>query len=45
MVEILTALLNDGQSPTTGARILSEETIKLMWENQIPNQPNFARGR
>ena len=42
--EILAALLNDGASPTTGAKILSPSTIATMWENQIPGQPNFARG-
>ena len=43
-LKVLTALLNGGVSPTTGQRILKEETVNLMWENQIPNQPNFARG-
>ncbi|KAJ4358496.1 GPI transamidase component [Didymosphaeria variabile] len=43
-LKVLTALLNDGVSPTTGNRILKKETVDLMWENQIPNQPNFARG-
>jgi CubicO group peptidase (beta-lactamase class C family) len=42
-LKVLTALLNGGVSPTTGQRILKEETVDLMWENQIPNQPNFAR--
>lgn len=42
-VKILTALLNGGASPTTGNRILEEKTVDLMWENQIPDQPNFAR--
>ncbi|PSN70420.1 beta-lactamase/transpeptidase-like protein [Corynespora cassiicola Philippines] len=41
--KVLSALLNDGVSAETGARILSASTVKLMWENQIPNQPNFAR--
>ena len=36
--EVLSALLNDGVSAETGARILSASTVKLMWENQIPNQ-------
>lgn len=43
-IKVLTALLNGGVSPTTGNRILKQETVDLMWENQIPNQPNFARG-
>lgn len=42
-VQILAALLNDGKSPITGARILQEETVQMMWENQIPDMPNFAR--
>lgn len=42
--QILVTLLNDGTPPTTGAKILSPSTIATMWENQIPNQPNFARG-
>lgn len=43
-VKVMLALLNDGASPTTGQRVLKPETVKMMWENQIPNQPNFARG-
>lgn len=43
-VKILAALLNDGTSPTTGAKILSPKTVNTMFENQIPNQPDFARG-
>ena len=42
-VQVLVALLNDGKSPTTGAQILKPETVKAMWENQIPEQPDFAR--
>lgn len=42
--QIFATLLNDGTSPTTGAKILSPSTIATMWENQIPDQPNFARG-
>ncbi|KAI8937732.1 hypothetical protein NX059_005432 [Plenodomus lindquistii] len=42
-VKILAALLNDGTSPTTGERILQKETVDLLWENQIPNEPDFAR--
>ncbi|KAF2132013.1 beta-lactamase/transpeptidase-like protein [Dothidotthia symphoricarpi CBS 119687] len=42
--KILAAILNGGTSPQTGKTILKKETIDLMWENQIPDQPNFARG-
>jgi len=42
--EILATLLNDGTPTTTGAKILSPSTIATIWENQIPDQPNFARG-
>ncbi|KAF2641704.1 beta-lactamase/transpeptidase-like protein [Massarina eburnea CBS 473.64] len=42
--KVLAMLLNDGKSPETGARVLKESTVKLMWENQIPEHPNFARG-
>lgn len=43
-VKVLGMLLNDGASPTTGQQVLKKETVQLMWENQIPDQPNFARG-
>ncbi|KAG9187679.1 hypothetical protein G6011_05550 [Alternaria panax] len=42
-VKILAALLNDGTSPQTQNRILKKESVDLMWENQIPSQPDFAR--
>ena len=42
-VQVLAALLNDGKSPKNGAQILKPETVKLMWENQIPQHPDFAR--
>ena len=43
--EILATLLNDDTSPTTSAKILSPSTIApQMWENQIPDQPDFAHG-
>ncbi|CZT21017.1 related to related beta-lactamase [Ramularia collo-cygni] len=42
-VQVLAALLNDGESPITGARILEKETVEQMWENQIPHLPDFAR--
>lgn len=41
--EILATLLNDGISPLTGKAILSPATIREMFTNQIPEQPNFAR--
>jgi CubicO group peptidase (beta-lactamase class C family) len=34
---ILAALLNDGVSPTTGHRILKNETIDEMFTNQLPD--------
>jgi len=43
-VKILTALLNEGTCPSTKVQILSPETVKSMFENQIPEHPNFARG-
>jgi hypothetical protein len=43
-LKVLTALLNEGVSPTTGNRILKKETVDMMFENEIPNQPDFARG-
>ena len=42
-VQVLAALLNDGKSPKNGAQILKPETVNLMWENQIPEHPDFAR--
>jgi len=41
--QILATLLNDGTSPTTGAKILSKSTVDQMFQNQIPQFPNFAR--
>lgn len=43
MTEILATLLNDGTSPTTGNQILRKETVDAMFENQIPNFPDFGR--
>lgn len=42
-IKVLATILNDGVSPKTGARILEKSTIDLMFTNQIPNFPNFAR--
>ena len=42
-VQVLAALLNDGTSPITGKQILKPETVDKMWENQIPEQPDYAR--
>ncbi|ETI26882.1 hypothetical protein G647_09981 [Cladophialophora carrionii CBS 160.54] len=41
--QILATLLNDGTSPITGAQILKKETVDLMFQNQIPEFPNFGR--
>ncbi|CAN9121607.1 unnamed protein product [Alternaria sp. RS040] len=41
--QILAMLLNDGTSPTTGAKILSPSTVEVMFQNQITQFPNFAR--
>ncbi|KAJ4366624.1 GPI transamidase component [Ascochyta clinopodiicola] len=43
-IKILAAILNEGTSPTTGKQVLKPESVQLFWENQIPNQPDFARG-
>ncbi|KAL4906345.1 hypothetical protein BDW74DRAFT_177359 [Aspergillus multicolor] len=36
---ILAAILNDGCSPHTGAKILKSETVKEMFTDQIPTMP------
>lgn len=41
--EVLATLLNDGTSPKTKKQILKPETVKQMFENQIPHLPDFAR--
>ncbi|KAI4256713.1 MAG: hypothetical protein L6R42_006052 [Xanthoria sp. 1 TBL-2021] len=41
--QILSTLLNDGVSPTTSARILSEASIREIFTNQIPQFPDFGR--
>lgn len=42
-LKFLSTLLNDGVSPITGKRILKKETVDLVFENQIPQFPNFGR--
>ncbi|KAL3449915.1 beta-lactamase/transpeptidase-like protein [Aspergillus insuetus] len=39
----LATLLNDGISPQTGKTLLSPESIREMFTNQIPQHPDFAR--
>lgn len=42
-VQILSVILNDGESPKTGARILSKDFVDLLFTNQIPQWPDFGR--
>lgn len=42
-VKFFSTILNDGVSPLTGNRILKKETVDLMFENQIPQFPDFGR--
>jgi CubicO group peptidase (beta-lactamase class C family) len=42
-VQVIATLLNDGVHAPTGNRILKKETVDLMFTNQIPEMPNFAR--
>lgn len=42
-VRLFSALLNGGVYKPTGARLLKEETVKQLFENQIPQWPDFAR--
>ncbi|KAL1297854.1 hypothetical protein AAFC00_006381 [Neodothiora populina] len=42
-VQILVALLNNGTHPKTKKQILKPETVDEMFENQIPEFPDFAR--
>jgi CubicO group peptidase (beta-lactamase class C family) len=42
-IKFLATLLNDGVSPKTGKQILKKETVDLIFENQIANQPDFGR--
>ncbi|KAF2402912.1 beta-lactamase/transpeptidase-like protein [Trichodelitschia bisporula] len=41
--QILATLLNAGTSPRTGAQILQPSTVDLMFTNQVPQWPDFAR--
>lgn len=42
--KILACLLNDGTSPdANGYKLLKPETVKSLWQNQIPDKPDFAR--
>jgi len=40
--QILATLLNDGTSPKTGKEILKKATVDAMFENQIPQFPDFG---
>ncbi|KAJ9203969.1 hypothetical protein DTO166G4_2689 [Paecilomyces variotii] len=40
--QIIAVLLNDGTSPTTGAKLLRKETVDEMFRNQIPEFPHFG---
>lgn len=42
-VQIIATLLNNGTSPKTGKQILKAETVEKMFQNQIPEHPDFAR--
>lgn len=41
--QIIATLLNDGVHAPSGNRILKKETVDMMFSNQIPEFPNFAR--
>ncbi|CAO2649985.1 Nn.00g012770.m01.CDS01 [Neocucurbitaria sp. VM-36] len=41
--QILATILNNGTSPRTGEQILDPKTVELMFQNQIPEFPDFAR--
>ncbi|KAH6642088.1 beta-lactamase/transpeptidase-like protein [Boeremia exigua] len=41
--QIIATLLNDGTSPTTGAKLLEKSTVDTMFTNQIEKFPDFAR--
>lgn len=42
-VQVLAVLLNDGTCPKTKKQILKPDTVKDMFENQIPDMPDFGR--
>jgi len=42
-VQVLATLLNDGTSPKTGKQILQPKTVEEMFQNSIPEFPDFAR--
>ncbi|GAB7358342.1 hypothetical protein MBLNU230_g2413t1 [Neophaeotheca triangularis] len=42
-VQVLACLLNSGSHPQTRTRILKPETVTAMFQNQIPDSPDFAR--
>lgn len=42
-VQVLATLLNDGTSPKTGAQILQKATVEEMFQNSIPEFPDFGR--
>ncbi|KAH7016671.1 beta-lactamase/transpeptidase-like protein [Ilyonectria destructans] len=42
-VQILATLLNGGTSPKTSVQILKPETVDAMFQNQIPEFPDFGR--
>ncbi|KAH8647089.1 beta-lactamase/transpeptidase-like protein [Tricladium varicosporioides] len=42
-VKIIAMLLNDGEAPGGGKRVLKRETVEEMFSNQIPDMPNFGR--
>ncbi|KAK4960873.1 hypothetical protein LTR66_012827 [Elasticomyces elasticus] len=42
-LKLLAMLLNDGKSPTTGVQVLRPETVDIMFENQMEDQPDFGR--
>lgn len=41
--QIIATLLNDGTSPTTGAKLLDKATVDTMFTNQVERFPDFAR--
>jgi CubicO group peptidase (beta-lactamase class C family) len=42
-VQILSVLLNQGVHARTGHRLLQASTVDTMYENQVPQWPDFAR--